>query len=234
MTTDAAPKKARRGKVTRDKIIEVAESLIARHGPDGFQLQNVTELLGITPPAIYNHFKDREDLVAQVAEKGGRMLDERMRRRSGERILSSLRRNAREYVAFLAENPAHARIILWDMARQGTSGWRGLATSNIQIRTRMNAAFEFAIERGHRGSTCCSRQGFSAKACRADGGRSCPGRFGSDVLRHAPGGGATPCGAIRHRVAGRSRFHRPQPAYVGYLARRQPHRLRRRQGVVAP
>jgi AcrR family transcriptional regulator len=148
MTTQEAPPKARRGKVTRDKIIEIAESLIARHGPDGFQLQNVTELLGITPPAIYNHFKDRDDLVAQVAEKGGRMLEEKMRRQAGEDILPSLRRNAREYVAFLANNPAHARIILWDMARQGTSGWRGLAASNIQIRSRMHAAFKIAIETG--------------------------------------------------------------------------------------
>jgi AcrR family transcriptional regulator len=148
MTTQETPSKARRGKVTRDKIIEIAESLIARHGPDGFQLQNVTELLGITPPAIYNHFKDRDDLVAQVAQKGGRLLEEKMRRQPDEDILSSLRRNAREYVAFLAKNPAHARIILWDMARQGTSGWRGLAASNIQIRTRMHAAFETAAETG--------------------------------------------------------------------------------------
>ncbi len=151
-TTEAdssnATKKSRRGQMTRDKIIEVAETLIARHGPDGFQLQNVTEILGITPPAIYNHFKDREDLVAQIAEKGGRMLADRMRRQSGEDVLTSLRRNARSYVEFLADNPAHARIILWDMAGRGTSGWRGLAISNVETRDRMREAFEIAGEQG--------------------------------------------------------------------------------------
>lgn len=140
--------KSRRGKVTRDKIIEVAEGLIAQRGPDGFQLQQVTELLGITPPAIYNHFKDREDLVAHIAEKGGRMLAQVMRRQEGDDILTSLRRNARRYVGFLADNPAHARVILWDLARRGTSGWRGLASSNIELRERMRAAFEAAAERG--------------------------------------------------------------------------------------
>lgn len=148
-TEEARPaRKTRRGEATRDRIISTAEALIARHGPDGFQLQHVTEALGITPPAIYNHFKDREDLVAHIAEKGGRMLADRMRRQTGEDILTSLRRNAREYVAFLMENPAHARIILWEIARRGTLGWRGLATSNIEVRDRMRAAFEVATARG--------------------------------------------------------------------------------------
>jgi AcrR family transcriptional regulator len=148
MPTDETRKKSRRGKVTRDRIIETAEILIARNGPDGFQLQNVTELLGITPPAIYNHFKDREDLVSQIAEKGARLLAETMRRDSGEDIVTSLRRNARRYVAFLAENPAHARIILWDMARRGTTGWHGLARSNLETRDRMRSAFDIASEQG--------------------------------------------------------------------------------------
>ena len=149
MKEDGPPaRRTRRGKVTREKIIAVAEELIARHGPDGFQLQQATEILGITPPAIYNHFKDREDLVAHIADKGGRELEERMRRQSGEDILTSLRRNARDYVAFLAEHPAHARIILWEMARRGTTGWRGLAESNLAIRDRMRAAFENAEARG--------------------------------------------------------------------------------------
>ncbi|MCP4907850.1 MAG: TetR/AcrR family transcriptional regulator [bacterium] len=67
------PKRSRRGEETRERIIEAAKSLIARHGPDGFQLQNVTAIPRITPPAIYNHFKDRDDLVTQIAEKGGHM-----------------------------------------------------------------------------------------------------------------------------------------------------------------
>jgi AcrR family transcriptional regulator len=141
-------KKSRRGQVTRDKIIEVAKTLIALHGPDGFQLQTVTEILGITPPAIYNHFKHREDLVAHIAEAGGRQLAEHMRRQPGEDVLTSLRRNARRYVEFLAENPAHARIILWDMARRGTAGWRGLAATNIEVREHMREALRAAAAEG--------------------------------------------------------------------------------------
>jgi len=141
-------RKSRRGKVTRDRIIEVAENLIALHGPDGFQLQNVTEILGITPPAIYNHFKDREDLVAQIAEKGGRILSGKIEWTAGEAILDSLRLNARRYVDFLIENPAQARIILWNLARRGTTGWRGLANSNIEMRDRMRDAFEAATQDG--------------------------------------------------------------------------------------
>ena len=145
---DKSGGRSRRGRATREKILSAAEDLVARHGPDGFQLQQVTDALGITPPALYNHFKDREDLVAQIAENGGRMLAEIMRRGPDEDVLTSLRRNARRYVAFLIEHPAHARIILSDLARRGTTGWRGLAASNIAIRERMSAAFEAAQERG--------------------------------------------------------------------------------------
>lgn len=139
---------SKRGRATRERIIEIAEELIARHGPDGFQLQNVTERLGITPPAMYNHFRDRDDLVAHIAEKGSRELATRMRREEGVDTLESLRRNARRYVAFLVEHPAHARIILWDMARRGTTGWDGLVRTNIETSKRLASAFAIAAEKG--------------------------------------------------------------------------------------
>jgi len=141
-------KASRRRSGTREKIIEIAESLIARHGPDDFQLQNITDLLGLTPPAIYNHFKDRDELVAHVAEKGGRILAERMRTPAGEDVLTSLRRNARIYVRFLAENPAYPRLILWELSRHGTVAWPGLAASAITIRERMRVDFEKGAKEG--------------------------------------------------------------------------------------
>lgn len=147
-TTDQTGKKSRRGKVTRERIIRVTENLIAQHGPDGFQLQDVTEALGITPPAIYNHFKDRDHLVAEIADRGGARLADQMRAEADEDVLGSLRRNARGFVDFLVENPAHARIILWDMARRGTTRSRGLEAANSEIRERMRAAFDEAAAAG--------------------------------------------------------------------------------------
>lgn len=143
-----SPRKTRRGKVTREKILEVTEALIAEVGPDRFQLQQVTEALGITPPAIYNHVRDRDDLIAQVAARGGQAMAERIHREPGEGTLDALRRNAREYVAFLAEHPAHARLILWETSRRGTPEWSELAASSSEISARMRTAFEEAIRRG--------------------------------------------------------------------------------------
>ncbi|MCR9096192.1 MAG: TetR/AcrR family transcriptional regulator [bacterium] len=143
-----SPRKTRRGKVTLEKILDVTEALIAELGPDRFQLQQVTEALGITPPAIYNHVRDRDDLIAQVAARGGQRMAERIRREPGETTLDALRRNAREYVGFLAEHPAHARMILWETARRGTSDWSELAPSNVEISARTRTTFEEAISRG--------------------------------------------------------------------------------------
>ena len=55
---------------------------------------------------------------------------------------------ARDYVAYLGEHPAHARLILWETSRRGTPEWRELAPSNLEIRDRMRTAFEEAIARG--------------------------------------------------------------------------------------
>lgn len=39
-------------KKTRDAMMELAEELIALHGPDDFLLQDITGPLGLTPPAF--------------------------------------------------------------------------------------------------------------------------------------------------------------------------------------
>jgi len=151
LQTDSGREKGRKrrtGRQTRERIIEVAENLIAQYGPDGFQLQNVTEILGITPPAIYNHFKDRDDLVAHIAEKGSRELTEGLQRHPGEDLITNLAENAKGYIQYLVEHPAHARIILWEMARRGVVDWQGLQANNVEVREKLRTVFEKAAKKG--------------------------------------------------------------------------------------
>ena len=93
-SSNASPRSGIGGdeQTAKDRILEVAEELVAEHGPYGFRLQDVADRLNVKPPALYNHFTSRDDLIARLAEKGfpgfpGRVF-QRTRRRSDD-ILST-------------------------------------------------------------------------------------------------------------------------------------------------
>jgi AcrR family transcriptional regulator len=57
---------------TRDRIVEVAIDLFARHGYGGTSLRHIAEQLGITKAAVYHHFRTKDDIARVVV---GRALD---------------------------------------------------------------------------------------------------------------------------------------------------------------
>ena len=48
---------------TRTRIIRAAMAAVRRYGLEGVRIQNVSELAGITPGAIYRHFESKEQLL---------------------------------------------------------------------------------------------------------------------------------------------------------------------------
>jgi AcrR family transcriptional regulator len=48
---------------TRDKILTAARKAFERHGLEGLSLRSVAAKVGITPMAIYRHFKSKEALI---------------------------------------------------------------------------------------------------------------------------------------------------------------------------
>lgn len=53
---------------TRAVILEAACTLLAKHGPDGISLSEVALLAGVNRGTAYQHFADREQLVAAATE----------------------------------------------------------------------------------------------------------------------------------------------------------------------
>jgi len=105
-----------RGQKTRDRILEVAEELIARHGVAGFELKDVAARVGIRSPSIFAHFKGREDLAEAVARRVGQVIVDQFEV-EGTDPETILRHALRNLVAHLAANPAHVRILLADLGR---------------------------------------------------------------------------------------------------------------------
>ena len=132
----------------KDRILEVAEELVAEHGPYGFRLQDVADRLNVKPPALYNHFTSRDDLIARLAEKGSRLALAGYFRESGEDQMTSFRRGARNLAKFWYERPAFARLSLWEIAQSEATGWEESAAVDAEIRERSRRAFQRAIDRG--------------------------------------------------------------------------------------
>src|ERR1700679_2768748 len=54
----------------REALIEAALALIAANGSSGFTFAEAARQAGVSPAAPYRHFRDREELLADVAQLG--------------------------------------------------------------------------------------------------------------------------------------------------------------------
>ena len=54
----------------REALIEAALSLIGQKGPAGFTFAEAARAAGVSPAAPYRHFRDRDALMANVAQQG--------------------------------------------------------------------------------------------------------------------------------------------------------------------
>lgn len=54
----------------REALIEGALQLIAEKGPMGFTIAEAARSAGVSPAAPYRHFRDRDELMADVARRG--------------------------------------------------------------------------------------------------------------------------------------------------------------------
>ena len=98
----------------RRALIDAALKAVATRGAEGLTLRGTARGAGVTHAAAYHHFRNKEDLLAAVAEEGYPELARRMRRglaRSGEGAVQRLEGLARAYVRFAADRPVHFAVM---------------------------------------------------------------------------------------------------------------------------
>jgi AcrR family transcriptional regulator len=103
---------------TRSLILNEVERLIVRKGVYGFTLRDVAEPLGVQVPAIYKHFRGRDDVLIELSR---RFIDGLSRQfapvhRAGADPVAVLKRRLEEFVDFHLGNPAYVRLSLVDFA----------------------------------------------------------------------------------------------------------------------
>lgn len=108
--------RARRGEgdKLRQEILEAAHALLVETGSqDAVSIRAIADRVGVTPPALYMHFPDKDQLFFELCESyfqsfAGALEDAT---RSVDDPVESLKRAGEAYIRFALENPEHYRVL---------------------------------------------------------------------------------------------------------------------------
>ncbi len=96
----------------RQALIEAADLTLAAEGVEGLSLRKVAQRAKVSPTALYSHFKDKRELLAQLATQGFEKLSASMESSArdsgngGDSQVYDLAGLARGYVRFSMQNTA--------------------------------------------------------------------------------------------------------------------------------
>lgn len=97
---------------TREDILEAANAAYAKQGYDGLSMRSIGAEVGVSPMAIYRHFKDKDELLHHVALHGLALWKQRLLACAtvadpSERIIAV----GRAYVRFAEEHLAYFEVL---------------------------------------------------------------------------------------------------------------------------
>jgi AcrR family transcriptional regulator len=94
----------------REALIRGALDLIAQKGPAGFTIAEAARSAGVSPAAPYRHFRDRDELMADVARRGFEQFETALKAGWNDGQPNALRafeNLGRAYLAFARNEPAY-------------------------------------------------------------------------------------------------------------------------------
>lgn len=104
---------------TRQRILDEAERLIAVKGVYGFTLRDIAAPLGVQVPAIYKHYKSRDDVLIEVSRRYIALLAAQFELRPALSPVAALRAALDALVDMTVGHAAYARLALVDFATPG-------------------------------------------------------------------------------------------------------------------
>jgi len=148
-TSSAAPRRRRarrgEGEQLREQIIEAVERLLIETGDEAaVTIRAVADAVGVTPPSVYLHFADKDEMLFAVCERNFAELD-RVTQEAAARsddLLESLAMRGRAYIRFGVEHPEQYRILFmgkpsrtpqgFDLERLGDAAAFGHLLEHVQ------------------------------------------------------------------------------------------------------
>jgi AcrR family transcriptional regulator len=101
---------------TRERILDEVERLIVTKGVFGFKLRDVAEPLDVQVPAIYKHYKSRDDVLVEVSRRFIALLAVQFDPVRGQSPSAALRTALNGFIEFKMRHPAYVRLALVDFA----------------------------------------------------------------------------------------------------------------------
>jgi len=115
----AGPRRSYHHGNLRRALLDSALSLVEREGAEALTLRAAARRAGVSQAAPYRHFRDKDALLAAVAEEGFRAMTEAMRRATvpyeGD-PLARLRARGMAYVEFATSHAAHFKVMFGRVA----------------------------------------------------------------------------------------------------------------------
>jgi len=106
----------------RSALIKTALDHVRRNGVEKFSLREVARQIGVAPAATYNHFPDKDELLAAVALEAQIVLAERtLIATSGLAGVERLEAVGHAYIGFACDEPLLFRFLF---SRRGASSLR--------------------------------------------------------------------------------------------------------------
>lgn len=93
----------------KEALIQAALDLIAERGPNGFTFAEASRAAGVSPAAPYRHFRDRDDLMADVAKRGFERFEAALQRGWNDGKpdrMTAFESMGKAYLAFARDEPA--------------------------------------------------------------------------------------------------------------------------------
>src|SRR3984957_16992051 len=94
----------------KEALIRAALELIAQKGPAGFTFAEAARAAGVSPAAPYRHFRDRDDLLIEIARRGFDRFEQVLARAWNEGRpdpFAAFERIGRAYLEFARAEPAY-------------------------------------------------------------------------------------------------------------------------------
>jgi len=94
----------------REALIEAALALIGEKGPAGFTFADAARAAGVSPAAPYRHFRDRDELMADIARRGFEIFEATLSKAwngGAPDPLTALSRMGKAYLTFARSEPAY-------------------------------------------------------------------------------------------------------------------------------
>jgi AcrR family transcriptional regulator len=93
----------------KEALLQAALDLISQKGPAGFTFADAARMAGVSPAAPYRHFRDRDELLSNIAQRGFEQFEALLTQAWDDGrpdTITAFERTGKAYLAFAREEPA--------------------------------------------------------------------------------------------------------------------------------